>query len=70
MLSSNQGLNVSDLKTIKNLLEIKINSLENELKTERYSLEMESIAEEAMEYTRVLEKVDNEFNILNKVELK
>lgn len=70
MLSSNQGLNVSDLKTIKNLLEIKINSLENELKTERYSLEMESIAEEVMEYTRVLEKVDNEFNILNKVELK
>lgn len=70
MLSSNQGLNVSDLKTIKNLLEIKINSLENELKTERYSLKIESITEEVMEYTRVLEKVDNEFNILNKVELK
>lgn len=70
MLSSNQGLNISDLKTIKNLLEIKINSLENELKTERYSLKMESITEEVMEYTRVLEKVDNEFNILNKVELK
>ena len=43
MLSSNQGLNISDLETIKNLLEIKINSLENELKTERYSSEMESI---------------------------
>ena len=70
MLSSNQGLNISDLKTIKNLLEIKINSLDNELKTERYSLKMESITEEVMEYTRVLEKVDNEFNILNKVELK
>ena len=70
MLSSNQGLNVSDLKTIKNLLEFKINSLENELKTERYSLKIESITEEVMEYTRVLEKVDNEFNILNKVELK
>lgn len=68
MCGYNQGLNVSDLKTIKNLLEIKIDSLENELKTASYSLDMESIAEEIAEHSQVLKKINNEFDILNKVE--
>lgn len=68
MCGYNQGLNVSDLKTIKNLLEIKIDSLENELKTANYSLDMESVAEEIAEHNQVLKKINNEFDILNKVE--
>lgn len=68
MCGYNQGLNVSDLKTIKNLLEIKIDSLENELKTASYSLDMESISEEIVEHSQVLKKINNEFDILNKVE--